>query len=160
MYENIAKKRTSQPLRASRCLFSRRSIKQRSPDTSSWGDVGGHPSAGPAVQGRPSKVGLAPSAKVYAVRWGSQQTVSPSPNTQSVDASMLVFGVCRCPRAPKHKMKDKSTSDPEACAGCSRSGAGNCAARGWQGTPGWLSAQGTSLVGRSWVGFSPELPLR
>ena len=56
--------------------------KGRSPNTSSWAEVRSHPSAGPAVQGGPSKVGLAPSAEVCAVRWGSQRAVPPSLNTR------------------------------------------------------------------------------
>ena len=56
----------------------------------------------------------------------------------------------RCPRGPKPKSKYKSTGDPEACAGCSRSCAGNCGARGYQGATSRLSAERISLVGGAW----------
>ena len=63
---------------------------------------------------------------------------------------MLVFGVCRCPRAPEAQKEGQVDGDLDACAGCSRNCAGN-ATGGWPGATCWLSAERTRLGGEAWA---------
>ena len=62
---------------------------------------------------------------------------------------------CVCPGAllracRKHQTK-RCRGGTEAFAGCSRSDAVTCGARGWQNTACWRSAERTSLVCDAWV---------
>lgn len=148
------KRQPKHPQPAAACIPDRAS-KRRSLNTSSWADKRSHPSVGPPVQG-PSKVGPAPSTEVYAVRWGSQQAVSPSPNTQNCLWQYACLWCAQVLQGPE--AQNEGTIDGRSSSLCWVQN--NCAAGGWQGATGWVGAERTSLVGGAWGGFSAALPLR